>query len=297
MTSALLCVPNVSEGRDAGVLDALEASIRSVDGVRLIHRSSDPDHHRSVFAYLGPPERVLEATRALAARTFELVDMARHEGEHPRLGALDVVPFVRVRGVEREEALAICRRFGGWVGERGIPVYYYEDSATRPDRRDLPAVRRGEYEGLEARLATAEGRPDEGPARFRRRTGAVITGVRGPLVAFNVNLRTADLEVAREIARDVRHVGGGLPHVRAIGVPLRRRGLVQVSMNLIRPAETPPARALEAVRAEAVARGVEVAGTELVGVVPLDIVAGGFADALGLEAFDVSQIVESALID
>lgn len=297
MTSALLCVPNVSEGRDAGVLDALEASIRSVDGVRLIHRSSDPDHHRSVFAYLGPPERVLEATRALAARTFQLVDMARHEGEHPRLGALDVVPFVRVRGVEREEALAICRRFGGWVGERGIPVYYYEDSATRPDRRDLPAVRRGEYEGLEARLATAEGRPDEGPARFRRRTGAVITGVRGPLVAFNVNLRTADLEVAREIARDVRHVGGGLPHVRAIGVPLRRRGLVQVSMNLIRPAETPPARALEAVRAEAVARGVEVAGTELVGVVPLDIVAGGFADALGLEAFDVSQIVESALID
>ncbi len=297
MTSALLCVPNVSEGRDAGVLDALEASIRSVDGVRLIHRSSDPDHHRSVFAYLGPPERVLEATRALAARTFELVDMARHEGEHPRLGALDVVPFVRVRGVEREEALAICRRFGGWVGERGIPVYYYEDSATRPDRRDLPAVRRGEYEGLEARLATAEGRPDEGPARFRRRTGAVITGVRGPLVAFNVNLRTADLEVAREIARDVRHVGGGLPHVRAIGVPLRRRGLVQVSMNLIRPAETPPARALEAVRAEAVARGVEVAGTELVGVVPLDIVAGGFADALGLEAFDVSQILESALID
>lgn len=297
MTSALLCVPNVSEGREADVIDALEAAIRSVGGVRVIHRSSDPDHHRSVFAYLGGPEAVLEATRALASRTFELVDMTKHEGEHPRLGALDVVPFVAVRDVEEEEAQAICRRFGRWVGERGIPVYYYEASATRPDRRDLPDVRRGEYEGLEARLATPEGLPDEGPARFASRAGAVITGVRGPLVAFNVNLRTADVVAAREIARAVRQIGGGLSHVRAIGVPLRRRGLVQVSMNLIRPAETPPWAALAAVRAEAEARGVEVAGTELVGVVPLEVVADGFAERLGLEAFEASQIVELGLID
>lgn len=297
MTSALLCVPNVSEGREPDVVDALEAGIRSVGSVRLIHRSSDPDHHRSVFAYLGPPEAVLEATRALAARTFELVDMRRHEGEHPRLGALDVVPFVAVRGVEPAEAQAVCRRFGRWVGERGIPVYYYEDSATRPDRRDLPDVRRGEYEGLEARLAAPEGRPDEGPARLAPRAGAVITGVRGPLVAFNVNLRTADVVAAREIARAVRHIGGGLPHVRAIGVPLRHRGMVQVSMNLIRPAETPPGVALAAVHAEAQARDVEVAGTELVGVVPLEVVAGGFAERLGLEAFEANQIVELGLID
>lgn len=297
MTSALLCVPNVSEGREAGVLDALAGAIPSVEGIRLIHRSSDPDHHRSVFAYLGPPEPVLEATRSLAERVFELVDMRRHRGEHPRLGALDVVPFVRVRGVGQEEALEICRRFGRRVGERGIPVYYYEDSAARPERRDLPDVRRGEYEGLAARLATPEGRPDEGPAAFHPRAGAVITGVRGPLVAFNVNLRSEELEVAREIARTVRHIGGGLPFVRAIGVPLRRRGMVQVSLNLIRPDETPPARALEAVRAEALRHGVEIAGTEVVGVVPLGVVAEGFRQALGAEGFATEQIVERGLID
>lgn len=294
---ALLCVPNVSEGRDVRRVDELAAAIRADGGVRLLHRSSDPDHHRTVFAYLGPPEEVLRATRRLAERTFELVDMREHEGEHPRLGALDVVPFVPVRGVEGEEALAICRRFGRWVGERGVPVYYYEEAATRPERRDLPAVRRGQYEGLEARLGTPAGRPDEGPAAFVPRTGAVIAGVRGPLVAFNVNLRGSDLEAAREVARAVRESGDGLPHVRAIAVPLRRRGLVQVSMNLVRPDEVPPGRALEAVRAEAARRGLEVAGTEVVGVVPLDVVAGGFAERLGIEGFEARQIVELGLIE
>lgn len=297
MTRALLCVPNVSEGRDLAVVDALESAIRSVGGVRLLHRSSDPDHHRSVFAYLGAPEDVLAATRRLAERTFELVDMTRHEGEHPRLGALDVVPFVPVRGLERERALEVCRRFGRWVGERGIPVYYYEEAATRPERRELPTIRRGEYEELESRLRTPEGRPDEGPAAFVPRTGAVIAGVRGPLVAFNVNLRGRDLEAAREVARAVRESGGGLPHVRAIGVPLRRRGLVQVSMNLVRPDVTPPGRVLDAVRAEAARRGLELAGSEIVGVVPLDTVAGGFVELLGLEGFDPGQIVELGLID
>lgn len=272
MTRTLLCVPNVSEGRDQAVVEAIAGALRRVDGVRLVDSSSDPDHNRSVFAYLGEPEPVLEATRALASEAFQRIDMTGHTGSHPRLGAVDVVPFVAARGVEREEALAVCRRFGRWVGEQGVPVYYYEEAATRPERRALPDVRRGGYEGLAERLATPEGAPDEGPAEFHPKTGAVVTGVRGPLLAFNVNLRTDDLELARRIARSVRHSDGGFEHLRALGIRLRDRGMVQVSMNLTRPGKTSVAEIVEAIRTQAAVHGVEVAATEFIGAVPTEVV-------------------------
>lgn len=297
MKRALLCVPNVSEGRDDAVVESLAAAVRGKEGVRLLDHSADPDHNRSVFTYLGGPEAVLEATKALAERAWELIDMRVHRGRHPRLGAVDVVPFVPVRGVTSEEALGVCRRFGRWAGERGVPVYYYEEAATRPERRDLPGLRRGGYEGLAERLGTPEGEPDEGPARFHPRAGALVTGVRGPLVAFNVNLRSRDLAVAREVARTIRESDGGYRHVRAIGVSLRDRGMVQVSINLVRPVETPLSRVLERVRSEAARRGVEVAGTELVGPVPLAVVVAVFRDHLGVDRFAETQIVETGLME
>lgn len=297
MRRALLCVPNVSEGRRADVVERIAAAVREAPGVRLIYCAPDPDHNRSVLAYLGEPEVVLQATKAMAEVAFDAIDMSGHTGQHPRLGAVDVVPFVPVGDVSREEALGVCRRFGRWVGERGIPVYYYEEAALREERRSLPDLRRGEYEGLRERLATPDGAPDEGPARFDARAGACVTGVRGPLIAFNVNLRTDDLDVARRIATAVRHTGGGYRYVRAIGVALRERGLVQVSMNLVNPAHTPVARVFETVRSEAARYGVAVAGTEIVGPVPAEAVADALRHRLRAHGFTADQIVELALID
>lgn len=295
MSAVLLCAANVSEGRDAETVEAVAAAVRATPEVVLLDHSSDPDHHRSVFSFAGSPDAVLEAARALATTAFERIDMARHRGEHPRLGAVDVVPFVPIRGISLEEAVEVARAFGRFVGERGIPVYYYEAAATRPERRALPALRAGQYEGLAERLQVPEWAPDEGPARFDSRAGAVVTGARGALVAFNVNLRSEDLRVAERIARAVRHSDGGFRHVRAIGVALRSRGMVQVSMNLLRPAETSPGRVLEAVRAEAARHGIAVAETELIGPVPVDVALEAARQGLQAHGLRSGQIIELAL--
>ena len=297
MTGALLCVPNVSEGRRADVVERIVSAARDAPDVRLLYSAPDPDHNRSVLAYVGAPEAVLEATKAVAAAAFDAIDMSTHSGQHPRLGAVDVVPFIPARNVSREEALEVCRRFGRWVGARGVPVYYYEEAALREERRSLPDLRRGEYEGLRERLATPEGAPDEGPARFHEEAGACVTGVRGPLIAFNVNLRTDDLDVARRIATAVRHIGGGYRYVRAIGVALRERGMVQVSMNLVRPEHTPIARVFETVRSEARRYGVPVAGSEIVGPVPAEALVHALRHRLRAHDLTADQIVELALLD
>lgn len=295
MSRILLCAANVSEGRDTEIVEAVADAVRAQPDVVLLDYSSDPDHHRSVFSFAGPPNAVLEAARALATAAFERIDMARHRGEHPRLGAVDVVPFVPVRGISLEEAVETAHAFGRFVGERGIPVYYYEAAARRPERRSLPALRIGQYEGLAERLRHPEWAPDEGPARFDARAGAVVTGAREPLLAFNVNLRTEDLRVAERIARAVRHADGGFRFVRALGVALRTRGMVQVSMNLVRPAETPPGRVLDAVRAEAARYGVAVAETELIGPVPLEVALEAARQGLQAHGLRSRQIIELAL--
>lgn len=266
----LLCEPNVSEGRDAETRRSLADLVRGTPGVRLIHVSSDPDHNRMVLAYVGAPAAVLEATTALASGVLERIDLREHAGEHPRVGALDVVPFVGLDAPGREAALGVCRRFGAWWGSRGVPVWYYEAAATRPENRSLPRLRRGGFEGLAVRLEDPAEAPDEGPAAPHPTAGATCVGVRGPLVRFNVNLATRDVEVAKAIARTVRESSGGIPYVRALGIELRRRGRVQVSMNLTRYRETPILAAFRAVAQEAERYGVPLDDTELIGPVPAD---------------------------
>lgn len=297
MKKVLLCEPNFSEGRDGRVIEQITDQVRAASGVRLLDADSDADHNRSVLTYLGEPTAVLAATKAMAAKAVELIDMSKHAGCHPRIGAVDVVPFVAVRNMDAAEAVEVARQFGKFVGAMGIPVYYYEDAATRPSRKSLPQIRRGQYEGLAAKLADPDWAPDEGPAVFNAKSGATITGARVPLLAFNVNLTTSDLSIADRIARTVRHSSGGLPHVRAIALALQEANMVQVSMNLTDFRQTPIPPVMEAIRSEAWRCGVSVAGAELVGPVPLEAITDVFKHYLQVRDFSAGQIIENALID
>lgn len=297
MKRVLLCEPNISEGRDRALVERVVDAVRGTPGVRLIDASSDPDHNRSVLTYLGEPEAVLEATVAMAVEAFERIDMRQHHGHHPRQGAVDVAPFIPIRNVETVEAVEIARRFGRFVGGLGVPVYYYEDAATRPERVRLPDIRRGEYEALPAKMQDPAWAPDEGPAVFNAKSGALVTGARFPLIAFNVNLNTTDLDVANRIARAVRHINGGYRYVRALGLPLTDRGMVQVSMNLTHYDRTPIPRVMETIRAEARCYGVSIAGAELVGPVPMGALEEVLKAYLQVHEFSMDQIIETALLD
>lgn len=291
------CIPNVSEGRDSAALERIVRAVKATPGVELLDWSADADHNRAVLTYVGEPEAVLAATQAMCGEAFALIDMRTHEGAHPRMGAVDVIPFVPLRGVTTEEAVALARRLGEWIGEQGVAVYYYQDAATRPERQSLPDVRRGEYEGLAAKLATPEGAPDAGPATFNERSGASIVGVRFPLLAFNVNLATSDLSVARHIAEAVRNSSGGFRYVRAMGVALEDKGQVQVSTDIVQYEKTPIHRVLETVRSEAARYGVAVVGCELIGLAPLDAFAEAIRYYMQIHDFSSSQIVESRLLE
>jgi glutamate formiminotransferase len=233
MAKVLMCKANISEGRRKDVLEGVADAIRAVEGVTLADWSGDPDHNRAVYTLLGTPEAVLEGAKALTESALAQIDMAEHEGEHPRMGAVDVVPFIPLREMEAEEAVDVARAYGAWLGARGVPVYYYEYAASRPERESLPKIRKGQYEALPEKLTAPEWAPDEGPAEFNARSGATVTGARFPLVAFNVNLKTDDLEIAQTIARAVRHINGGYRFVRGMGFALQDKGMVQVSMNLV----------------------------------------------------------------
>ena len=293
---AVECAPNVSEGREHRVIERLADAIRSVDGVTLMNVHADVDHHRTVFSFLGEGARVEAAALALAARAVELIDLRRHRGIHPRVGALDVLPFVPLAGISMAETIALARRVGEAIARRhALPVYYYGEAATRPGRRTPRALRQGEYEGLAARLASAGGAPDAGPARFDPRTGAVLVGARDILVAFNVWLATGEVAVAREIARTVRESSGGLPAVQAMGVLLASRGIAQVSMNLLDYRTTSIAVAFDRVRDEARTRGVAVSRSELVGVAPRAAFAGRAPESVGLAAFTPELYLDTYL--
>ena len=291
------CVPNISEGRDASALERIVGAVKNTPGVELLDWSADADHNRAVLTYVGEPEAVLAATQAMCREAFAVIDMRTHQGAHPRMGAVDVVPFVPLRGVTTEEAVELAKRLGEWIGRQGVPVYYYQDAATRPERQSLPDVRRGEYEGLAAKLATPLGAPDAGPAAFNERSGASIVGVRFPLLAFNVNLATDDLSVARRIAEAVRFSSGGFRYVRAMGVALEEKGQVQVSTDILQYEKTPIHRVLETVRSEAARYGVVVAGCELIGLAPLAAFAEAIRYYMQIHDFSSSQIVESRLLE
>ena len=280
------CVPNVSEGRDPARLRRLRGVLAVAPGIELAGVHADPDHHRSVFTFVGPPDAVALAALDLAGAVVAEVDMRTHRGIHPRLGALDVLPFVPLAGVTMADAVALAHGVGRELAARhALPVYYYGAAARRPERRRVRDLRRGEYEGLPARLASAEGAPDDGPARFDARAGAVLVGARDVLVAYNVWLAGDDLDAARAIARSVRESGGGLPAVQALGLPLASRGRVQVSMNLLDYRKTPIPAAFDRVSAEARRLGVGIERAELVGLAPRAAFAGRDPASVGLEAF------------
>jgi glutamate formiminotransferase len=294
---ALMCVPNISEGTDLPVVKEVLDAVRSVPGVMLLDHSSNSDHNRSVITYIGRPEPVVAATKKLAETALKLIDMTHHKGSHPRQGAVDVVPFIPIRGISEEEAVSIARDFGRYVGETlGVPVYFYEDAATRPERQNLAKVRKGEYEALAEKLKSPEWTPDEGPCQFMPRSGSMQVSSRFPLVAFNVNLSTTDLDIAQKIAKSVRFINGGFRYVRAIGLSLKESGMVQVSMNLTHYEKTPIPMVAEAVKREAARYGVAVVGTELVGPVPLQAMGQILRYYLQAHDFSMDQIIENALI-
>ena len=290
----LLCVPNVSEGRDRAVLGRLAAAVE-VAGARLIDLHSDVDHHRSVFTFMGAPARVEQAALALARAAVAAIDLRGHAGAHPRIGAVDVVPFVPLAGSTMADAIAAAHRVGqAFAAATGVPVFFYEEAARVPERRALPAVRAGGFELLAERLAGGGAEPDAGPSRPHPSAGATAVGARRPLVAFNANLTSGDVTIARAIAAALREVSpGGLPAVRAMGMMLASRGVAQVSVNLLDYRRTPPGRVVERVSQEAERRRVGVLEYELVGCAPADAFPDGVASLVrGLRP---AQLLDPAL--
>jgi glutamate formiminotransferase / 5-formyltetrahydrofolate cyclo-ligase len=287
------CVPNVSEGRDLRAIRSIADAVRGVPGVTLADVHADPDHHRSVFTFLGSPQLVEQAALALAAVIFAEVDMRGHRGIHPRLGALDVLPFVPLRDVTMDAAAAIARRVGHAIATtHGLPVYLYGAAAARPERRGVRDIRRGEYEGLAARLSDPAWQPDAGSAVFVPRSGAVMVGARDVLVAYNVWLNSRDLAAARDIARALRESSGGLPAVQALGLPLEQRGRVQISLNLIDYRQTGIGQVYDAVVAHAARRRIPIDRAELVGLAPRAAFEGRAPETVGLPDFAESQYLE-----
>ena len=292
----LQCVPNFSEGRDPAFLEEL-SRVLSRFPVKVLDLSMDGNHNRADCTFLGAPDAVEECAMAVASRAVELIDMQRHTGGHPRMGAVDVVPFVPIRGLTMADAVEISRRFGTAFGERhGIPVFFYEEACTSEARRNLADVRRGEYEGMAAKLQDPAWAVDAGPQTFSERSGVTAVGARMPLIAFNVNLGTDDLGVAKAIANAVRHVGGGLRYVKAMGLSLDEKGIVQVSMNLVNYKKTPIHRALELIRAEAARYGVSVKECELVGMVPIEALEEVVSYYLQVPGFNAQQVIEYHLL-
>jgi glutamate formiminotransferase len=293
------CVPNFSEGKRPEVIDAIVSAMTAVPGVSLLDREMDADHNRAVVTIIGEPEAVVEGAFRGIEKARELIDLTKHQGEHPRMGAADVCPFVPVKNATMEECVELAKRLGERVGtELEIPVYLYEEAATRPDRQNLAKVRKGQFEGLSKEIGTNPDRdPDYGPAKIHPTAGAIAIGARQFLVAYNINLGTADLDIAKTIAKSIRHSGGGLRHVKAMGFELKDRGIVQVSINMVNFHGTPLFRVFEMVKSEAERYGVPVIGSEIVGLVPVEALVQCADFYLRLENFKPDQILEHLLME
>ncbi len=297
MTKIVECVPNFSEGQRQEVIEAIAKEIERVEKVKLLAYESDKDHNRSVFTFVGEPAGVQKAAFHAISKASELIDLNKHKGEHPRIGAADVVPFIPISEVTIDDCVNIAKALGQEVAEKlKIPVFLYEHAATRPDRKNLANIRRGEYEGLkEAILKDPSRKPDFGPSKLHPTAGASVIGARMPLIAYNVNLNCDDINIARSIAKAVRHSSGGLRHVKALGLEIKERGVVQVSMNLTNYKITPVHRVFEMIKSEAARYGVDILGSEVIGLIPMDALVDVADFYLRIENFNKSQILENRL--
>jgi glutamate formiminotransferase len=297
MAKLIECVPNFSEGCDRAVVDKIAAPFGSREGVKLLDVQTDGDHNRMVVTAIGTPVEIKEAVLEAMAQAVANIDMTRHQGQHPRMGAVDVVPFIPLQASTMDEAVTLSREVAREAAARfDLPVFLYERSATAPHRVNLADIRKGQFEGMAEKLKDPRWQPDFGPHRVHPTAGVTAVGARAPLVAFNVNLGTDRTEIADAIARKVRHIGGGLRYCKAMGVELKDRGQVQVSMNMTDFSRTALYQALELIRLEAGRFGVPVAGSEIVGLAPMQALIDCAAFYLGLEDFRMEQVLENHLL-
>lgn len=292
------CVPNFSEGRDLKKVEKIIDSFRGKEGVKLLDYSSDKDHNRTVVTLVGEVEPLKEAVLSAIGKAIELIDLRSHTGEHPRMGACDVVPFIPIKNVTMEDAIALAKEVGEEAGKRyNLPIFLYEKAATTPERENLAKVRKGQFEGMAEKLQDPNWKPDFGPSKVHESAGVTAVGARMPLVAFNVNLDTANIEITDAIAKKVRFIGGGLRFCKAMGVELKERGITQVSMNMTDYTKTAIYRSFEMVKMEAKRYGVNVVGSEVIGLVPMAALIDTAVYYMGIEEFSLDQVLENRLME
>jgi glutamate formiminotransferase len=289
-------VPNFSEGRDLDKIEKIVNPFRGKNDVKLLDYQRDEDHNRMVVTVIGEPVSLKQAVMEAIGVAIDLIDMRKHKGQHPRMGAVDVVPFIPVRNISMTEAIDFSKDVAKEVAEKyALPVFLYEESAMVPERQNLAAVRKGEFEKMAEKMKTPEWKPDFGPREIHPSAGVTAIGARMPLVAFNVNLGTDDIKIADDIARKVRYLSGGLRYCKAIGITLKERGIVQVSMNMTDYTKTALYRSFELVRTEAKRYGVNVVGSEVVGLVPMEALIDTAVYYMGIEKFSLEQVLESRI--
>ena len=298
MTKILESVPNYSVGKDEEVIEKIVRPFKDHEDVKLLDYSADPDHNRLVVTNVGDPDGLFEATLETIGLAVDLIDMNEHRGEHPRMGAVDVIPFTPVRNVTMDEAIELANRLARAAAEEfDLPIYLYEKAATCPERENLEVIRKGEFEDFPEKIEKDDWSPDYGPAKVHPTAGVTAIGARKPLVAFNVNLKTDELDVADRIARKVRHSSGGLRHCKAMGVDLEEDGLVQVSMNMTDYTRTSLQQAFELIRVEAERYGVNIAESEIIGLVPADALMNVAEHYLRINDFSSDQVIENRLLE
>lgn len=298
MNRIIECVPNFSEGRDLDKIEKIVNPFRCKDNVKLLDYKRDEDHNRVVVTVVGEPQAVKSSLLEAMRTAIELIDMTKHQGQHPRMGAIDVAPFIPIKNVSMEEAVELAKETAKEASEKfGLPVFLYEKAASDPQRENLANIRKGEFEGMAEKIKLPEWKPDYGPAEIHPTAGATVIGARMPLVAFNVNLNTNRMDIANKIAKNVRFLNGGLRYCKAIGIELKDREMVQISMNMTDYTKTALYRSFELIRIEAARYGVTIAGSEIIGLLPMEALIDTAVYYLGIEDFSMEQILENRLME
>ncbi|MGV8145542.1 MAG: glutamate formimidoyltransferase [Alkaliphilus sp.] len=298
MKKIVQCVPNFSEGRDKDIIEKIVNSFRGKEGVKLLDYSNDEDHNRMVVTVVGEPEPLKNAIVEAMGVAIAEIDMTKHEGQHPRMGATDVVPFIPIKNVSMDEAIELAKEVAKEASEKyALPIFLYEKAAISKERENLAKVRKGQFEGMAEKMEEPNWKPDYGPDYIHKTAGVTAIGARTALVAFNVNLDTNNLEIANKIAKDVRHISGGLRFCKGMGVELEDRGIVQVSMNMTNFEKTPLYRVFELIKIEAKRYGVNVVGSEVIGLVPMDALVATAEYYLGIEGFSTEQVLEKRVME